>query len=261
MTILLVLPAVLGVLVAGVTNYLADQLPKTGRLSAVKCPRCGAERIWVEHLFPSRCRQCGGAPGTRRWIIAAAMVILSLFIWLRPLALGYPLGLLVLTYLAVVVVIDVEHRLILRTTSLFGVPLALGIGWRLHGLAATLAGGFAGLVIMGAFYHLGRWFKRRKARRIEAAGGSLGDEEALGAGDVTLAAILGLLLGWPLIWFDLLLGALLAGAVGLMIVLVYVLRNQGARTAMTAYMPLGPCLVLGAFLILYLPDLVAIFLP
>lgn len=189
------------------------------------------------------------------------MVILSLFIWLRPQALGYPLGLVLLTYFAVVVVIDIEHRLVLGTTSLFGVPLALGMGWRLHGWEATLAGGLAGLVMMGAVHQLGRLFVRRQARRIRAAGGSLDDEEALGAGDVTLAAILGLLLGWPLIWFELLLGALLAGAVGLVIVLIYLLRGQGAHRALAVYMPYGPCLVLGAFLILFLPSLVASFLP
>ncbi len=41
---------------------------------------------------------------------------------------------------------------------------------------------------------------------MQAAGQDADNEEALGFGDVILAGVLGLILGWPFIWFGLLLG-------------------------------------------------------
>jgi prepilin signal peptidase PulO-like enzyme (type II secretory pathway) len=190
-----------------------------------------------------------------------ALVCLSLFTWLEPHPMGFLVGLILLTYFAVVVVIDVEHRLILRPTSVFGACLALAIGWWLHGPLPTLLGGAAGLAIMAVFYFLGVLFSRVRNRRLRAMGKSEDGEEALGAGDVTLAGILGLLLGWPLIWFGLLLGVLLGGLIGLIIVLVVLVRGQYARRALMLFMPYGPSFVLSAFLIMFIPNLVAGLLP
>jgi leader peptidase (prepilin peptidase)/N-methyltransferase len=175
--------------------------------------------------------------------------------------MGFILASLLLTYFAVVVVIDMEHRLILRPTSVFGALLALGLGWWLHGLTATLLGGAAGFGIMSLFYYLGALFTRIRARRLEAAGLRADDEEALGGGDVTLAAILGLLLGWPLIWFGLLLGVLLGGIVGLIIVVVSLVQGRYGRKALMLFMPYGPAFVLSAFLIMFMPGFVAGLLP
>src|SRR5688572_30980241 len=41
---------------------------------------------------------------------------------------------------------------------------------------------------------------RYRARRMQAAGQADDEEEALGGGDVYLAGVLGLMLGWPFIW-------------------------------------------------------------
>ncbi|MRR32837.1 hypothetical protein EG834_21460, partial [bacterium] len=63
-----------------------------------------------------------------------------------------------------------------------------------------LLGGLAGFTIMFVFYLLGVAFAKARARRMRAAGLETDDEEALGAGDVILSTVLGLFLGWPLIW-------------------------------------------------------------
>jgi prepilin signal peptidase PulO-like enzyme (type II secretory pathway) len=169
--------------------------------------------------------------------------------------MGFVLGLLLLTYFAIVVVIDVEHRLILRPTSIFGALLALGLGWWLHGLTLRCSG-------RDRLWHhepflLSRRLITARACRL-AAGWWADDEEALGGGDVTLAAILGLLgcrrSGLPL-------GKLLGGIVGLIIVVVSLVQGHYGRKALMLFMPYGPAFVLSAFLIMFLPGLVAGLLP
>jgi len=257
----LILPVLAGLLCAGVVNYLADVLPRSRRLGIPECRQCGAKFRWADYLRARSCQTCGRSRGFRPWLVLIAMLGLSLLAWFQPNRMGYVLGLLVLAYFALVVVIDVEHRLILRPTSVFGAILAFGIGWWLHGLMATLFGGLAGFVIMSVFYYLGVLFSRFRARRLQASGRPVDGEEALGGGDVTLAAILGLLMGWPLIWFGLLLGVLLGGVLGLAVVVAVLVRGEYGRRAMTLFMPYGPAFVASAFLILFLPDLIAQFLP
>ena len=257
----LALPLLAGLVSAALTNYIADELPRTRRLSRPACAQCGSAYGWRDYLLVRACRNCGKSRGPRPWGVLAGMLGLSIFTWLQPQRMGFAVGLLLLTYFAVVIVIDVEHRLILRPTSVFGALLAWTIGWWLHGFWPTLLGGAGGLIIMAAFYLLGVLFARIRARRLEATGKPADNEEALGGGDVTLAGILGLLMGWPLIWFGLLLGVLIGGLIGLIIVLVVVARRQYGGRALTLFMPYGPSFVLSAFMIMFLPGLIAGLLP
>ena len=189
------------------------------------------------------------------------MVALSLYTWLEPHRMGYWSALLLLTYFAVVIVIDVEHRLILRPVSIAGGLIGAAIGIWLHGALPTVLGGLAGFLLMYALYQLGVLFSRLRARRMQSAGLQGDNEEALGWGDVTLAVVLGLLLGWPLIWFGLLLGVLIGGATGLILVLASVLKGRYGRQALMLFMPYGPSFVVSAFCILFVPSWVLAVLP
>ena len=107
---------------------------------------------------------------------------------------------------------------------------------------------------MLALYYLGVLFSRYRARKLRAAGQEADEEEALGAGDVILAGILGLVLGWPLIWFTLLLGILLGGLVGIVFLIGMMVRGLYGKQALMVFMPYGPYFVLSAFFILFLPN-------
>ena len=90
-----------------------------------------------------------------------------------------------------------------------------------------------------------------------AAGQEADDEEALGAGDVILATILGVTLGWPLIWFGLLTGILLGGVVSLFLLLWLIVSGQYGRNALMMFIPYGPYFITSAFVIVFLPGLVS----
>jgi len=164
-------------------------------------------------------------------------------------------------YFGVVIVIDMEHRLILHPTSLFGSVLALGLGIISHGLIPTLSGGLGGFLIMMAFYAMGMLFTRFRAKRMAAQGKEADDEEALGAGDVILVTILGFLVGWPLIWFSILLSLLLGGMFSFFFLVGLFLLRKYEENSLMMFIPYGPYFVISAFLITYFPHSIAAIVP
>lgn len=222
---------------------------------------CGAAYATTDYLLLRACRTCKQHRSWRTWIVLAFMIALSLYIWTNPPKSGFWLGTILLTYFSVVFVIDLEHRLILHPTSIFGAVLGLGLGWLNSGLVNTLIGGVVGFGIMYALYYLGVLFSRFRARKMKAAGQEADDEEALGGGDVILGGILGLLLGWPLIWFSLLLGIFVAGLFGVLLIVIMLVRQKYKEQALMMFMPYGPFLIGSAFFIMFVPQLVRAIVP
>jgi prepilin signal peptidase PulO-like enzyme (type II secretory pathway) len=159
--------------------------------------------------------------------------------------------------LGLVALIDLEHRVILLSLSLAGILLGtiagVWIQWQRAGnvgqaLLSTLLGGVSGFLMMFLLYHLGallaRWMARQRGETLE--------EEALGFGDVHLGLILGLILGWPVIFFGLTTGIIFGGVASLFYLLVKVIT--GRHRLFTA-IPYGPYLIAGAVFLLYFNNL------
>jgi prepilin signal peptidase PulO-like enzyme (type II secretory pathway) len=260
-SITLIIPVILGWLSAWLVNYLADVLPVTRRFSQPTCPHCGIPFTWQDYLLFRLCPN-GHARSTRPWIVQIVITALSVYIWLNPPTKpGYFLGLILLTYFGVVFVIDLEHRLILHPTSIFGAALGLVFGIVSHKVVPTLLGGLGGLLIMLAFYYLGVLFAKVRTKRMLAMGQQADDEEALGSGDVILVTVLGLTLGWPLIWLCLLYGILLGGLVSLFIVIWMLISGRYKTNALMTFIPYGPYFIITAGLIVYFPKLLAMIVP
>jgi len=138
--------------------------------------------------------------------------------------------------------------------------LAALLGIYMHGFLPTLIGGTVGYGIMYLFYAFGILFTKMRAKRMAARGIETDDEEALGFGDVNLAGILGLLLGWPIIWFGLLLGILGGGAISLLFVLFMLIRQRYKEDALMVFIPYGPYFILSAFILLYLPHWITVLI-
>ena len=241
------LPILLGWLAALLVNYLADVLPATRKLTSPICTHCTATTAWTDYLLLKPCSACGKWRSWRTWITQISGVTATFYIWLSPPpALGFWLGWILLIYLGVVFIIDIEHRLVLHPTSYVGAVLAFYIGTTIHGAATSLLGGAAGFGIMFVLYYLGilfaRWMSKRRGETVIEEG------DALGFGDVNLAGILGLLLGWPLIAAGILTAILAGGAVSLLIILgMLALKRYEAFAAI----PYAPFLILGAVWLLY----------
>lgn len=238
--LILLLGAAVGVLV----NYLADVLPGQRRLARPLCSRCGQVLPWSDYLLLRSCPQCGqGVPWRSRLVIIFYILASLVMLFIPPDRLGIPGGLLLLTYLGLVVVIDIEHRLILHVVSLAGAVLGLGLGISLHGWQATLLGGLAGFLGMLALYFLGRGVIQLLGRvRHQPV-----EEEALGFGDVNLAGVVGLMLGWPGILAGIVVTIFLAGGISLVyLVWKIILKQYSPNLAL----PYGPFLALSALILL-----------
>lgn len=187
----------------------------------------------------------------RTWVVEILYIFSTIWLWLSPpTRLGFPVGLILLVYFGVIVIIDIEHRLILHPVSLAGAFLGLAVGTWLNGFPRTLVGGIAGFCFMLLLYFLGAIFVRVMAARR----GGAPSEEALGFGDVNLAGVLGLILGWPGIMAGQMITILLAGAASLIYLLVMIFfRKFHANLTI----PYGPFLIAGAVLLLFFSGFVS----
>ncbi len=261
MDIILIIPILIGWLAGLAVNYLADVLPITRRLSQPTCPQCNAQFAWKDYLLLRPCPN-GHPRKFRLWIVQAVMLAISTYIWIKPpLKLGYLLGLPLIIYFGIVFVIDMEHRLILHPTSIFGSFLGLLVGTVAHGVRDTLLGGLGGLLIMLAFYYFGVLFARMRTKRMLAMGQEADDEEALGAGDVILITILGFILGWEWIWVGLLFGILLGGFFSLLLILWLMISRKYEKNALMLFIPYGPYFITSAFVIIYFPKFLGMIVP
>jgi leader peptidase (prepilin peptidase)/N-methyltransferase len=245
----LIIAGFLGLIAGILVNYFSDVLPVQRKLAHPLCASCNTHYSWKDYLLLTACRSCGKPRSWRTYICLVVSLILSLLLWINPPAsLGYWLGLIVLAYFGLVIVIDLEYRLILHSVSLAGAVLGLITGTVKSGLIQSLFGGLAGAGIMLTFYWLGTLFARYRARKLGRDDG----EEALGFGDVTISGVIGLMLGWPLVMYGLFLGILAGGLFSLILILVLVAaRRYESMNVFTAY---GPYLVLGAAILLYFPQ-------
>lgn len=260
----LILPLLLGWLAGLFINYAADVLPSTRRFSQPACRECGTTFSGSDYLLLRACRSCGERRGLRTWIVQILTTAAFVYFWLTPSkALGFALGSLVLVYFGIITVIDLEHRLILHPTSLAGAVLGLIVGTFIHsriddkgillGAGMSLLGGLFGFGVMFLLYQLGTLVARFRARRMQAAGQADDDEEALGGGDVFLAGVLGLMLGWPFIVSALAWGVIFGGVISFIFILALILRRRYSSEALLTFIPYGPFFIVAAALFLFQP--------
>ena len=237
---------VLGVLI----NLLSDSLPVSRRLQRPHCLACTAPRPLIGlSAIAARlsgrwtCEYCGIPIRYRNLLVEAiaALVVPALWIF-RPPSIQFLPALIIGFVFFLITVIDIEHRLILHAVTLpSGIIFAvLGFLDPNLGIKRTLIGGAFGFVIFLILYLLGGLFSRWAGRKKAAVRG----EVALGFGDVTLATLIGLAVGFPGVIEALIRGILYAGLFSIAFLLLMLLRRK-----YSAFMPIpyGPFMIVGAF--------------
>jgi leader peptidase (prepilin peptidase) / N-methyltransferase len=244
---------VVGLLVGAIINALADDLPLED--SPVRLPHYpdGTPRLpitWVGTLaFLMRMRTSpGGAKLSWRHPITE-IVTAALFIYI---AVSYPFSARSLVYmgnlaiLILITVIDLEHRLILFVVmipayvfAVIGAAIVQEVAFRDY-----LIGGAAGFVLFFLMYMGGKLFNSV----VSNARGEELDEVAFGYGDVLLATLSGLMLGWQALIFAVTI-AVFAGAGGAILFIVVRLVMRGRYEMLTA-LPYGQYIVLGTVIMM-----------
>lgn len=235
-----ILAALGGLLVGSFLNVVAHRLPRGESLLAPgsRCPACRAPvrpydnvpvLSWL--LLRGRCRACGAPIGPQYPLVELATgALYAAVVATREDAAAIALGLILVTALVPIVVVDLEQRLIPNaiTGPAAAAALVAGLALDRSGVPEQLiaAGAAGGFFLAAALVH----------------------PRGMGMGDVKLAAVMGLCLGRavaPALLVGLLAGVLAGGVV---------IARVGARAGRKTAVPFGPFLALGAIVALFAGD-------
>ncbi len=200
--------ALAGLLAGALVNTLADRVVGVDEpvWSATQCRKCGALLPPVSLLAlgelrtPRVCGNCGKRASFRRPLTQIALALTFPLLLMHALFNpGHPfsrhagalpiwgiisLGVITLTAFAFIFVVDLEHRLI-YDLAIFP-PMLLILGFAAFFNSATLPALLLGGALAGLLFLL-----------LYGLGWAIYRQEALGFGDVKLAALMGVAVGWP----------------------------------------------------------------
>jgi leader peptidase (prepilin peptidase) / N-methyltransferase len=235
-----------GVAAGILLNFLADIIPAEKRLAIPACKNCGHPFNWKNYFFSFRCPECHITPGLRYWftiLLAVVLSVLLAFFPLRPFNYWESLPLVLL--LALVVLIDIEHRLVFIETSILGVILGAIYGLLLHKPLQVLLGGLVAAAAMLCLFYGGILFNKIMSRiRHQEM-----EEVALGFGDVVVCGYLGLIAGIQHVAGFLLLTVILSGIFAVFYVFIkLIIRKYNAFSAI----PYVPFMALALLILFYL---------
>jgi prepilin signal peptidase PulO-like enzyme (type II secretory pathway) len=245
--------ALLGLFVGAALNALADDLPNRVTLHPPHCPACGQPHHpwqWFAIIAfiggRGQCAYCGTPLPIRRLLVEIVAALLPVFLLQKfgP-TLQFSLLALLLEGLLLITVIDLEHRLILYVTvfPMAAIALFYGLFGAERSIAQTLIGGAVGYGVFYFFYLLS-WAFEAIVNRLR---GEPLSEVPFGGGDVNLAGVVGLAVGWPGIILAIFFTVMAGGGVAALYFLFK--RLRGSYIAFTP-IPYGPFIVFGAFLLL-----------
>jgi leader peptidase (prepilin peptidase)/N-methyltransferase len=240
----IVLAAVGGLIIGSFLNVVAYRLPRGESLAhpPSHCPSCDEpikpyDNIpvlsWL--LLRGRCRNCKAAISPRYPLVEALTgVLYALVMWARwDDASGIALGIVLVTVLIPIAIIDFEHRIIPN---------------RITGPAAIVA------ILIGVLFD--QDFVVEQLIAGAAAGGffllaAIAYPRGMGMGDVKLAGMMGLYLGRA-VGFAVLIGLVAGVLVGGVI-----MARVGVKAGRKQQVPFGPFLALGGIIAIFAGDAVA----
>jgi len=243
----LIIIVIVGGIIGMLINYFSDVLPISRRFSRPLCRGCNQPYSIKDYLVSYRCSRCGKRTSTRTFIVLISAIVVCILVNYFPFSiLGFWETLPIVIFLGLIMVIDIEHRVVLIQTSLFGFVLFAFYGGRLHGLQNTIFGALAGFLTMLVFYFLGIALTKMagKLRHQKI------DEVAFGFGDVCIGTILGLLAGWPAIVGAIFISMLAFAAFSIILLITLILTKK--YLAFSNTLPFTTFLILGVIAIFYL---------
>ena len=240
--LLIILFAILGLAVGSFLNVCIDRLPQNKSIvfPPSHCEAC-QHKLAAKDLIPvfsylrlrGRCRYCqASVPRRLFWVELATALIFALLCWHYGLSAELGVTIFYACLFIVIFVVDLEQGLILNKVVYPGMVVALLLAllprpwltqWIVTGIANAAIGGAIGFALFLLI-------------AIASRGG-------MGWGDVKLAALIGLATGFPLVFFSIIMGAILGGIVALALVIA---KKRKRRQTI----PFGPFLAVAAMITL-----------
>lgn len=225
-----------GIVIGSFLHVCAYRIPRGESLlfPPSHCAHCG-RRIKAIDLVPllnyvwlkGRCRFCGGGINVSHPLVELLTGLLFMTACLRfGLSIQLIKALLLISVLMVISIIDMEYYIIPNKLIVF--VLFLGMIFVIFTGEPTILSALIGFAATFSFLLV---------LALASRGG-------MGGGDIKLAAVIGVCLGWPNGITAVLLGCLLAGLTGLLLILLQVKSRKDL-------IPFGPFLATGTLIMFY----------
>ena len=231
---------ILGLIVGSFCNVCIYRIPKNESIiyPASHCPKCRTTIRPFDNipllsyiLLKGRCRNCGSKISIQYPIVEFLTGIIYLIIYL---IYGLSIQSLIYTILSsaliIIAFIDLNELIVPDVISLPGIAAGLILSFFVPYI--SFINSALGVVIGGGIILI-----------IGLVGSMIFKKEAMGGGDVKLAAMIGAFLGWRYIIISMFLGFFLGALTGIILVLSKIKRREDM-------VPFGPFIVLGSLITL-----------
>ncbi len=236
----IVLIFVLGLIVGSFSNVCIYRIPKNESIvyPASHCPKCRTIIKPIDNipllsyiLLKGRCRSCKSKISIQYPVVELLTGLTYLIIYvIYGLSIQTLIYIILSSALIIIAFIDLNEQIIPDVISLPGIVIGFIISFFVPYI--SFINSALGVVVGGGIILV-----------IGLAGSVIFKKEAMGGGDVKLAAMIGAFLGWRYIIISLFLGFFLGALAGIILIMAKIKKREDA-------IPFGPFIVLGSFITL-----------
>jgi len=229
---------ILGLVVGSFSNVCIYRIPRNESIiyPASHCPKCRSNISPKDNipllsyiLLKGRCRHCKSKISIQYPIVEFLSGLIYLIIVLvYGLSIQTLIYILLSSALIIIAFIDLNEQIVPDVISLPGIVIGFILSFFvpyisfINSALGVLVGG--GIILI-----------------IALGGSAIFKKEAMGGGDVKLAAMVGAFLGWRYITISLFLGFFLGALTGIFLIMAKIKSREDA-------VPFGPFIVLGSFI-------------
>jgi len=231
---------ILGLIVGSFCNVCIYRIPKNESIiyPASHCPKCRTTIKPVDNipllsyiLLKGRCRNCGSKISIQYPVVELLTGIIYLIIYLiYGLSIQSLIYIILSSALIIIAFIDLNEQIVPDVISLPGIGVGLILSFFVPYL--SFINSALGVVVGGGIILI-----------IALVGSMIFKKEAMGGGDVKLAAMIGAFLGWRYTIISLFLGFFLGALAGIFLILSKIKSKEDM-------VPFGPFIALGSLITL-----------
>jgi len=240
----IILIFILGLMVGSFSNVCIYRIPRNESIiyPASHCPNCYSKIKPVDNipllsyiLIKGRCRNCKSKISIQYPIVELLTGLTYLIIYLiYGLSIQSLIYIILSSALIIIAFIDLNEQIVPDVISLPGIVIGFILSFFVPYI--SFVNSALGVLVGGGIILI-----------IGLAGSVIFKKEAMGGGDVKLAAMVGAFLGWRYIIISLFLGFFLGALAGIFLILSKVKSREDV-------IPFGPFIVLGSFITLLWGD-------
>jgi len=229
---------VLGLIVGSFNNVCIYRIPRNESIiyPASRCPKCRSSIKPIDNipllsyiLLKGKCRNCGSKISIQYPVVEFITGIIYTFIFLiYGLTLQSLIYIILSSALIIIAFIDLNRQIVPDMISLPGIAIGLILSFFVPYI--SFINSVLGVVVGGGIIFI-----------IGLAGSVIFKKEAMGGGDVKLAAMIGAFLGWKYTIISLFLGFFLGALVGIFLILSKIKSKEDM-------VPFGPFIASGSFI-------------